>query len=171
MPTGAHGTLLPIHSTKTGAGDKERAYVVRQNFFLKIVLVAVATIVGLAVTLCCTTYEIHVQRRDSLHDAREHREEEHTSHMKVMRLSMLLQQRRLVATAAEGHEGPLGQQLDTALVFAEGKDKGRADPAFEAHSTPVIMWAKAVWNEWLPHSSLQGGLDRAKSRLAQAPSG
>jgi hypothetical protein len=93
MPTGAHGTLLPIHSTKTGAGDKERAYVVRQNFFLKIVLVAVATIVGLAVTLCCTTYEIHVQRRDSLHDAREHREEEHTSHMKVMRLSMLLQQR------------------------------------------------------------------------------
>jgi len=93
MPTGAHGTLLPIHTTKIGAGDKERAYVVRQNIFLKIVLAVVVTIVGLAGTLCCTTYEIHVQRRDSLQGARDHREEEHSSHMRVMRLGMLLQQR------------------------------------------------------------------------------
>ena len=45
MPTGAHGTLLPL--TKVGAGDKERAYVVRQNIFLKVVLVVLVTIVVL----------------------------------------------------------------------------------------------------------------------------
>jgi len=93
MPTGAHGTLLPIHTTKIGAGDKERAYVVRQNIFLKVLLAVVVTIVGLAGTLCCTTYEIHVQRRDSLQGARDHREEEHNSHMRIMRLGTLLQQR------------------------------------------------------------------------------
>ena len=91
MPTGAHATLLPM--TKVGANDKERAYVMRQNVALKIVLFVVAIITGLGVTLCCTTYEIRVQRRDSLQDARDHREEEHTTHMRVMRLSMLLQQR------------------------------------------------------------------------------
>jgi len=84
---------LPIHTTKMGSGDKERAYVMRQNVFLKMVLVVVVLIAGLVATLCCTTYEIRVQRRDSLHDAKEHREEEHTSHMRVMRLSTLLQQR------------------------------------------------------------------------------
>ena len=81
MPTGAHGTLLPIHTTKVGAGDKERAYVVRQNLFLKVVLAVVVTILGFAGALCCTTYEIHVQRRDSLQDARDHRDEDHKSHM------------------------------------------------------------------------------------------
>ena len=93
MPTGAHGTLLPIHTTKIGAGDKERAYVVRQNFFLKIVLAVVLTIAGLAGILCRTTYEIHVQRRDSIQDSRDHRDEEHASHLRVIRLSTLLQQR------------------------------------------------------------------------------
>ena len=93
MPTGAHGTLLPIHTTKIGPGDKERAYVVRQNLFLKVLLAVVVTIVGLAGTLCCTTYAIHVERRDSLQGARDHREEEHTSHMHLVRLGTLLQQR------------------------------------------------------------------------------
>ena len=93
MPTGAHGTLLPIHTTKIGAGDKERAYVVRQNLFLKLVLAVVVTILGFAGALCCTTYEIHVQRRDSLQDARDHRDEDHKSHMHLVRLGTLLQQR------------------------------------------------------------------------------
>ena len=69
----AHATLLPM--TKVGANDKERAYVMRQNVALKIVLFVVAIITGLGVTLCCTTYEIRVQRRDSLQDARDHRED------------------------------------------------------------------------------------------------
>eukprot|EP00316_Scyphosphaera_apsteinii_P021070 CAMPEP_0119312598 /NCGR_PEP_ID=MMETSP1333-20130426/26903_1 /TAXON_ID=418940 /ORGANISM="Scyphosphaera apsteinii, Strain RCC1455" /LENGTH=370 /DNA_ID=CAMNT_0007317247 /DNA_START=84 /DNA_END=1196 /DNA_ORIENTATION=- len=85
--------LLPVATTKVGPGDKERAYVVRQNVVLKTLLIAFSVVSGLGVTLCCTVYEVHVQRRTSLDDAREHREEEHTSHMRIMRLSTVLQQR------------------------------------------------------------------------------
>lgn len=92
MPTGAP-PLLPISTTKVGAGDKERAYVIRQNCVLKLLLGIVVMVVALGGALCTTRYEVHVQRRNSLHHAREHREEEHTSHMHIMRLSILLQQR------------------------------------------------------------------------------
>jgi len=83
--------LLP--TTKVGPGDKERAYVIRQNLVLKTLLVAAAVLIGLGSLLCCTVYEVHLERRVRVTDAREHRAEEHTSHMRVMRLSMMLQQR------------------------------------------------------------------------------
>jgi len=66
---------------------------VRQNLVLKTLLITFSMVSGLCGLLCCTVYEVHVQRRTSLDDAKEHREEEHTSHMRVMRLSTLLQQR------------------------------------------------------------------------------
>mmetsp|Transcript_26621 Transcript_26621/g.53485 ORF Transcript_26621/g.53485 Transcript_26621/m.53485 type:complete len:397 (-) Transcript_26621:425-1615(-) len=86
----APAPILPV--TKVGPGDKQRAYVVRQNVCLKMML-AVLILVGMLSTgLLLSTYEIHLQRRHSLAGARTHREEEHASHMRVMRLSMLLQQ-------------------------------------------------------------------------------
>lgn len=81
--------LLPV--TKVGAGDKEKAYVVRQNCFLKFLLFCVCTVSALTTVLAMTRYEVSVQRRHSIEGAKEHREEEHASHMRVMRLSMLLQ--------------------------------------------------------------------------------
>jgi hypothetical protein len=87
------GGLPLLPTTKIGPGEKERAYVVRQNLVLKTLLIAASVLIGLGGLLCCTVYEVHVQRRVRVDDAREHREEEHTSHMRVMRLSMMLQQR------------------------------------------------------------------------------
>jgi len=87
------GALPLLPTTKVGAGDKERAYVIRQNVVLKALLIAASVLLGVSTLLCCTVYEVHVQRRVRVDDAREHREEEHTSHMRVMRLSMMLQQR------------------------------------------------------------------------------
>ena len=87
MPTGA--PLLPV--TKIGAGDKERAYVVRQNALLKFLLLCVCLVSGFSTALVYTRYEVHIQRRQSIEGAKSHREEEHASHMRVMRLSMLLQ--------------------------------------------------------------------------------
>jgi len=60
---------------------------------LKTLLIAFSIMSGLGTLLCCTVYEVHLQRRTSIVDKREHREENHSSHMRVMRLSMLLQQR------------------------------------------------------------------------------
>jgi len=87
MPTGA--PLLPV--TKVGAGDKEKAYVVRQNCMLKFLLICVCAVSAFSTVLVYTRYEVHLQRRQSIEGAKEHREEEHASHMRVMRLSMLLQ--------------------------------------------------------------------------------
>ena len=47
--------------------------------------------------------------------------------------STLLAQRRAAATIAAPHSGCTGQDLDMALVLADDSQKGRADPAFEAH--------------------------------------
>ena len=88
MPAGA-APLLPV--TKIGAGDKERAYVLRQNCVLKFLLGCVCCFSVLSCVLLYTRYEVHVQRRYALAGAKNHREEEHASHMRVMRLSMLLQ--------------------------------------------------------------------------------
>ena len=87
MPTGV--PLLPV--TKTGAGDKQKAYIVRQNLCLKISLALLIVVGTLTTALLLTTFEVRVQRRASLHEAREHRVEEHTSHMRVLKLSILLQ--------------------------------------------------------------------------------
>lgn len=87
MTTGA--PLLPI--TKTGPGDKQKAYIVRQNVFLKAMLGLLIFVGTLSTTLLLTMYEVRMQKRGAVHEAREHREEEHTSHMRVLRLSMMLQ--------------------------------------------------------------------------------
>ena len=82
-------SILPV--TKVGSGEKERAYVVRQNLCLKILLAVVIALGALGSALIFTQYEVSVQRKHKLAGARVHREEEHSSHMRIMRLSMLLQ--------------------------------------------------------------------------------
>ena len=89
MPTGA--PLLPIQGTKVGPGDKERAYVVRQNVCLKVLLGMLVFFGMLSTLLISTMYEVKVQRRKGIVGLKAHREEDHASHMRVMRLSMLLQ--------------------------------------------------------------------------------
>ena len=60
--------------------------------------------------------------------------------------SVLLQQRRAINAAAAPSSGLGGQELDIALVIADGSLKGKADPAFVAHSDVIVHWAKAIWN-------------------------
>ena len=68
--------------------------------------------------------------------------------------STLRNQRRMVATATAPVAGGCGQQLDLALVMADGSSRGRADPAFAAHIDPIGQWALAIWEKWLPRESL-----------------
>ena len=59
--------------------------------------------------------------------------------------SVLLSQRRAAAAAAAPSSGTAGQNLDLALILADGSRSGRADPAYEAHKGPIGKWANAVW--------------------------
>ena len=82
--------------------------------------------------------------------------------------SLLDAQRRTAAAAAAPGAGTGGQNLDLALLIADGNGSGRADPAFDAHMIPIGEWAMAVWEEWLPTASLQRLVDDATLRLEHA---
>jgi hypothetical protein len=76
--------------------------------------------------------------------------------------SMLLSQRR--AVAASFVPGGAGD-LDLTLILADDGHRGRADPAFAAHSDPIGMWAGAVWCSWFPRDDLQLLAGQALQRI------
>ena len=81
---------------------------------------------------------------------------------------LLRDQRRAVAAAAALEHGTGGQQLDLALLVADGGPRGSADPAFDAHILPLSYWAAAVWEERLPRASLERMVARARVQIAKA---
>ena len=82
--------------------------------------------------------------------------------------TLLQSQRRAVAAAVAPQDGTGGQQLDLALMLADGSAKGNADPAFDAHVMPIGDWARAVWEERLPRSTLNRLAAQAKLKLVRA---
>ena len=81
---------------------------------------------------------------------------------------LLQQQRQATAAAGAPATGIAGQQVDMALPLLDGSEKGRADPAFQAHSGPIGSWAKAIWNMWIPYDLMQESVADAMIRIARA---
>ena len=81
---------------------------------------------------------------------------------------MLAAQRRSVNAAAAPHSGLGGQELEFSMMIADGSKTGKADPAFEAHTSVAQHWAQAVWNSWMPEEDLQASIDYARSRIDKA---
>ena len=77
-----------------------------------------------------------------------------------------------VAVARAGAKGGTtgGQQLDLALMTMDGGPGGGADPAFDAHTQPIVGWSRAVWNEQLPRKSLKVLAANSLLKLAEAKS-
>ena len=69
--------------------------------------------------------------------------------------SMLRDQRRVAAAIAAPASGTGGQNIDAALILADGGPSGLADPAFDAHILPIGEWATAIWEDRLPRRSMQ----------------
>ncbi len=82
--------------------------------------------------------------------------------------AILLQQRRAVAQATAPAAGTAGQNLNLALMSADGSAKGKADPAFDAHLDPLVHWALAVWYEWVPRPMLNRIIAYANVKQANA---
>ena len=82
--------------------------------------------------------------------------------------SVLLHQRRAVQSATAPKSGLGGQEMEVAMMIADGTKTGRADPAFPAHIDVVQHWAQAIWNKWLPVESLQTSLDYALLRTTES---
>ena len=69
--------------------------------------------------------------------------------------SVLLHMRRAVCSAAAMSGGLGGQELELAMMIADGSKKGKVEPAFAAHTDVISHWAQAVWNKWIPIHELQ----------------
>ena len=82
--------------------------------------------------------------------------------------ALLLMQRRTVSQATAPASGSAGQNLDLALMLADGSPNGKADPAYDAHLDPIVHWSQAVWYEWLPRPMLSRMIGDAVCRLADA---
>ena len=80
--------------------------------------------------------------------------------------SLLHSQRTAVAKALGDRTG--GGDLDLSLAVADGARGGMADPAFQAHLQPIVSWARAVWEGWVPTSELLHTAAWAVRRLTAA---
>ena len=49
-----------------------------------------------------------------------------------------------------------------------GSPLGRADPAYEAHSQPIVTWAMATWEKWMPPNLMKDMVVSASRDLALA---
>ena len=83
---------------------------------------------------------------------------------------LLRAQRQTAAAASAPGAGTGGQNLDLAMVVADGSKKGRADPAYDAHALPVGECAMAVWERWSPVISMQSVVNDAVGRIDKARS-
>ena len=77
--------------------------------------------------------------------------------------TQLYKQRVSVSAAAN----PVAGDLDISLCVMDGGPHGKVDPAFAAHTGPIVAWAMAIWDQWMPRMSLEilarGALTRLKT--------
>ena len=79
--------------------------------------------------------------------------------------SLLRDQRTTAATIAAPGAGRGGQNVDIALIIADGNARAGADPAFDAHMMPIGDWATAAWEGWMPERAMERLTATTKKRL------
>ena len=82
--------------------------------------------------------------------------------------TMLSAQRRTMLAATSPASGLGGQELEVAMIVADGSTRGKVDPAYEAHSDVLVHWAQPMWNSWIPVQLMQVSLVDAMVRTASA---
>mmetsp|Transcript_20311 Transcript_20311/g.36139 ORF Transcript_20311/g.36139 Transcript_20311/m.36139 type:complete len:434 (-) Transcript_20311:54-1355(-) len=128
--------MAGMQATKGGSGDKERAYIVRQNWVLKtVVLLIVIFVIGIVV-LFSTVLKVSVTRRDAIKAEKMHHQLEHMAQVKLMRAHLELQR----ALEQEAHETSRLEEFRSV-----------ADRALGDHSISVkkMLSAKGVSSEIL----------------------
>ena len=79
--------------------------------------------------------------------------------------SMLKTQQRVINKAASAPGA--GKNLATSLWLHDVAG-GKTDPAYDAHELPVLNYAKACLEDWLPKDIISTAHEDAKSKLFEA---
>ena len=75
----------------------------------------------------------------------------------------LLAWRREVARGCSA--AATGKSVDLALILADSRASQTTDPAFDAHTLPIVHWALAVWTSLRPAADLAEALRAAQRRI------
>ena len=70
-----------------------------------------------------------------------------------------------VNTAAAHAAATSGKQVDAVLYLADGGTAAPADPTYAAHVLPIVTWATALWQRWVPAAQMIRAADRAAVRV------
>jgi len=84
--------MVGMAATKSGSGEKEKAYIVRQNSVLKLLLFIVIVVCVGSMIAFTTVYELSVARRGLIKSEAFHHKKEHHDHEALIRAHMELQQ-------------------------------------------------------------------------------
>merc|ERR1711871_816328 len=93
LPDTANQALksIGIEQTKVGGGDKERAYIVKQNAMLKVGLTVFFVLAIFGSVLCFTVLDVKVQRRGTVMARLHMRQEQHRGHTDIIKKNLKLQ--------------------------------------------------------------------------------
>jgi hypothetical protein len=83
---------IGINATKVGGGDKEKAYVVRQNAMLRIALCIILGALFILGILAVTVLDVKVQRKSATLAKMGKRQQEHWEHQDIIRKDLKLQE-------------------------------------------------------------------------------
>jgi hypothetical protein len=160
--------MVGLATTKTGSGEKERAYVVKQNSVLKGLLCVVILGLCFLVVVFSTILELKVARRGLIVSEAAHQKKEHHDHEDLIKTSLELQE------ALEGtiEETTLVDEFRAYFEKAVGTSDDMIDKLFQdANVSPkVVAKAKSYQREFVKNVEIRLGkiLNRFHSRAAEA---
>lgn len=83
--------VIGIEQTKVGGGDKERAYIIKQNAMLKVGLTVFGILMVLGAVLSFTVLDVKVHRRSTVMAKLHQRHEQHAGHTDMIKKDLKLQ--------------------------------------------------------------------------------
>mmetsp|Transcript_2447 Transcript_2447/g.5606 ORF Transcript_2447/g.5606 Transcript_2447/m.5606 type:complete len:421 (-) Transcript_2447:200-1462(-) len=108
--------MAGIKSTKSGSGDKEKAYIIRQNWALKTVLL-ILVVFGIGIVILFNTVlQVNISRREAMKAEKVHHQLEHQAQVRLMKAHLELQK----ALETEIHETSRFEEFRSIAEYALG---------------------------------------------------
>ena len=153
--------LVGLAATKTGSGEKERAYVVKQNSLLKGLLCLVFLGFCVSIIVFSTVLELKIARRGLIMSEAIHFKREHHDHEEIFRTTLELQE----ALEATIEETTLLEEFRAYFDKHVGQTNDKIDRLFQELSVPptVIVQARTLQAGLV--KSLETRLDKIINRF------
>lgn len=156
--------LAGLKATKTGHNEKERAFIIRQNWALKAVIFLVVLFTVILVLLFSTVLEVSVTRRAAIKSVQMFHESEYKTQWQLIRAHQDL----VKALEVEVHETTRLEELRTGVDMLIGNHENQLTSLLnEVTIQPEQKLKIAASNEQL-RSSIQAGINEILNHFNQS---